>query len=492
MRRLSSVDAQFLAMEDGRTHAHVCQLTILEGTTADGSKLDAARIRELISERIDLMPPFRWRLGEVPFGLDYPVFVDDDNFDLDSHIWETALPEPGTDVQLGEAVGQIASRPLDRARPLWELHVIHGLAGGHVAMLTKVHHSAIDGVSGMEMLGVLLDPTPQPAPEKPAHPTPVHAAGKHPTDTELFLRGVASLPLQPVRMVRALPATLRYLDQLPTMRSLPAANLISGAADRAARVATRNKDGRTLERPRADTPKVSFGGRISSHRRFAFGTLSLETIKAIKAQVPGATLNDVVVALCAGTLRRRMIARGDDVNTPLVAMVPVSVRTKEEEYGNQISSMIVAIPTDEPDVRERVMRAHAVMRSAKDRHQAIPAKLLRDANHTVPPALFMRTARVISATTAAGWISPPFNVTISNIPGSPVPLYLAGAAVVSQHPVNVLLDGVGLSLTLLSYQDRLDFGFTADRELMPDVWQLVPELQAELVALAKEFDVSTS
>ncbi|MGV9711657.1 wax ester/triacylglycerol synthase domain-containing protein [Gordonia sp. NPDC003424] len=349
MRRLSSVDAQFLAAEDGRTHAHVCQLTILEGTTADGSTLDGARIRDLIGERIDLMPPFRWRVTEVPFGLDYPVFVEDDSFDLDSHIWETALPEPGTDVQLGEAVGQIASRPLDRARPLWELHVIHGLESGRVALLTKVHHSAIDGVSGMELLGALLDPTPDFAPEKPAHPAPVHAVGKNPSDTELFLRGIASLPLQPVRMVRALPATLRHLDQLPTMRNLPATALISGAADRAARIATRNKDGRTLERPRAEAPKVSFGGRISPNRRFAYGSLPLAPIKAIKAATPGATVNDIVVALCAGTLRRRMMARGDSLDTPLVAVVPVSVRTKEEQYGNQISSMIVAIPTDEAD-----------------------------------------------------------------------------------------------------------------------------------------------
>jgi diacylglycerol O-acyltransferase / wax synthase len=184
-----------------------------------------------------------------------------------------------------------------------------------------------------------------------------------------------------------------------------------------------------------------------------------------------------------------LLARGERVDRPLVAMVPVSVRTKDEAYGNQVSAMIVPIPTDEPDPRVRLERAHEVMASAKERHRATPAKLLREANHTVPPALFTRVARVISMTTGAGWVKPPFNVTISNIPGSPTPLYCAGARVLSQHPVNVLIEGLGLSLTLLSYQADLDFGFTADRELVPDVWELVPEMRAELDALAAEFGV---
>ena len=160
MRRLDSVDAQFLAIEDGRTHAHVCQLTIMEGKDADGTPVTAQTIHDLIAKRIHLMPPFRWRVKEVPFGLDYPVFIDDSQFDLDSHIWELALPAPGDAEQLGELVGRLASRPLDRSRPLWEAHVIGGLADGHVAMLTKLHHAAVDGISGIEMLSILLDDSP--------------------------------------------------------------------------------------------------------------------------------------------------------------------------------------------------------------------------------------------------------------------------------------------------------------------------------------------
>ena len=200
MRRLDSVDAQFLAIEDGRTHAHVCQLTIIEGKDADGAPVTAQTIRDLIAQRIHLMPPFRWRVKEVPFGLDYPVFVDDAQFDLDSHIWELALHAPGDAKQLGELVGRLASRPLDRSRPLWEAHVIGGLADGHVAMLTKLHHAAVDGISGMEMLSILLDDSPTVREiEAPAEQPTTNEPG----DLELLARAVAGLPRQPLRMVRA-------------------------------------------------------------------------------------------------------------------------------------------------------------------------------------------------------------------------------------------------------------------------------------------------
>ena len=334
----------------------------------------------------------------------------------------------------------------------------------------------------MEMLSILLDDSPAGREIE----TPVdEPAANEPGDLELLARAAATLPRQPVRMIRALPATLRHIDQLPTMRTIPGAKYVSGAADWAARRATRNRDGRQLERTSVRAPRVSLGGRISAHRRFAYGSLPLATVKAVKNEVPGLTVNDVVVALCAGALRRRLAARGEVVDGPLVAMVPVTVRTgTDREYGNRISSMIVAIPTDVPDARERLERAHEVMKAAKDRHRAIPANLLQDANHTVPPALFARTARVLSMTTAAGWVDPPFNTTISNIPGSPNPLFCAGARVVSQHPVNVLIEGLGLSLTLLSYMDQLDFSLTADRELVPDVWDLKNDLEAELAELA--------
>lgn len=315
----------------------------------------------------------------------------------------------------GELVGRIASRPLDRARPLWEIHVIHGLAKGRVAMVTKVHHATVDGVSGVELLTTLLDATPEVREvDIPVRPP----AARIPSERELLVRAVASAPRQPVRAIRALPAILRHIDQLPTMRNLPGTGMLSAAADKAARAVTRNRDGEIVERPSVKTPKVSFGGKLSPHRRFALGALDLELLKAVKDQAPGTTLNDVVVAIVAGALRRRMEARGESTKNALVAMVPISVRDREksQSFGNHISSLIVAIQTNEPDVRRRLELAHEVMASAKDRHRAIPATLLQDANHTVPPALLARTARTLALTTGNGWIDPPFNLTIPTFP----------------------------------------------------------------------------
>lgn len=483
MRRLSSVDAQFVAMEDGRTHAHICQLTILESADADGRPFTIDTLRTVIGDRLHLLRPFRCRLKKVPFDLDYPVFVQDTDVDLDAHLWELAVPEPGGPAELGELVGQIASRPLDRDRPLWEVYLITGLAAGRVALLTKLHHCLVDGVSGIELLSTILDPSPQGRDVEPEDP---RASGwsRTPSDLELLVRGVAALPRQQARMVRALPGTLRHLDQLPTMRSLPGGWFLSAAVDRTYRLVTRGRDGDSLERTAGAAPRVSLGGRIGAHRRFAYGTLDLALVTAIKQSRPGMTVNDVVVALCAGALRRRLQARGDRVTGPLVAMVPISIREKDSTYGNHISSLMVEVPTDEADPLARLDRAHDIMACAKARHRAMPARLLQDANETVPPALFARAARAISTTTANGWIDPPFNVTISNLPGARSPLYCGGVRVVSQHPVNVLLDGVGVSLTLLSYQDRLDFGLTADRDLVPDVWPLEHELRLELAELA--------
>lgn len=482
MRRLSSFDTQFLAAEDGTTHAHVCQLTILEGASADGQPVTLGSVRRVIAERLHQLPLFSMRLKQVPLGLDYPVLVDDPDFDLDDHLWEMAIPAPGGDHELGELVSRIASRPLDRGRPLWEVYLIHGLAEGRVALLTKISHALVDGVSGLELLSTILEVTPEGRDLEPADEIATPRAV--PSDLELLARGVAALPRQQVRMLRALPATLRHLDQLPTMRTLPGTAVLTRAADAVYAVVTRDKDGAILERATGPGPEVSFGGRISAHRRFAFGTLDLETVKAIKNSRPGLTVNDVVVAVTAGAVRRRLLARGDSVTTPLVAYVPISVRTSGTDFGNHIASLIAEIPTDEPDPIARLERSHLAMASAKSRHRATPATLLTDANHTIPPALFGRVARAITFTAANGLIDPAFNLTISNLPGSRVPLYLTGARVVSQHPVNLVFNGHGLAVTLLSYQDRLDFGLTVDRDNFPDVWHLNEDMEAELAELA--------
>jgi len=459
MRQLTSLDAQFLAMEDGRAHGHVSALAVCDGALT----LDA--VRSLVAERMHLMPPFRWRLAEVPFGIDYPYWVDDADFDLDFHIRELALPAPGDDAMLAEQVARIVSRPLDRAHPLWELYLIHGLVGGRSAVLTKIHHAAIDGASGAEILGVLFDSSSEGREIAPAPVTPSVRA--MPGQLGMLARGLAGLPRQPLRAAKSLPRVLPHLDAVPTIRNVPGVS--------------------TLARRHVSAPRTSLNGRISPHRRTAFARLSLDDVKRVKSAY-GITVNDVVVATCAGALREWLDARGELPDEPLVAMIPVSVRTPEQvgTYGNRVSTMAVEIPTDEPDPLQRLLRAHEAMRFAKERHKAVPASVLQDANHFVPPALFARAARVTSLVATRHPREALLNTAISNVPGSPEPLYFGGARLEALYPISAILDGAGLNITVMSYCGGLDYGVVVDRDQVDDAWGLIQALeraQAELLAL---------
>lgn len=479
MRQLSSLDAQFLAAEDGRTHGHVCALGIYDPTTAPGGTLTLDALRALVAERIGLLAPFRWRLAPVPFNIDHPYWFEDPDFDLDFHIRELALPAPGDDRQLAEQVSRLHARPLDRSRPLWELYLIHGLFGGRVAVMTKVHHAAVDGVSGGELLSVLLDPHPE---GRDVEPVAAQHGEAVPGQFELLIRGLLGMAGQPLRALRAAPRTLPHLDQIPTVRLIPGVGLLAAASARVTRA--RRGDGGVLERTTQHAPRTRLNRRIGPHRRFAFTSLPLADIKVIKTAL-GVTVNDVVLALSAGALRRWLAASGDLPPQPLLAMVPVSVRTPEEAgtFGNRVSAMIVPLPTDEPDARQRVSRVSNVMRSAKDRHRAIPATLMQDANHFIPPALLARASRVVGQLAVRDPLAPPVNVVVSNVPGSPAPLYLAGARLQAQYPVSLIMDGVGLNITVLSYRDALDIGVVGDRDLVPDAWSLIAHAEAELAEL---------
>jgi len=478
MRQLTSLDSQFLALETPRQSGHVASVAILDTSTTPTGTLTLADIQSLIAERLPLLPPLRWRLQEVPLGLDYPYWVDDVDFDLDFHVRELALPSPGSDEQLAEQVARIVSRPLDRAKPLWELYLIGGLASGHTAMLTKIHHAVIDGMSGAEILGLLLDLTPEIRElEVPARWGDDELV---PGTLGMLARGVLGATRYPLRALRALPSTIPNLDETQ-LRAIPGVASLGRLANRAQRELTR-QDAPVATQDRLVAPKTSFNGRVSAHRRFAFGQLSLDDVKAVK-NAYGVTVNDVIVTLCAGAVRRWLMAHEELPDTPLVAQIPVSVRTEEQigTYGNRIMLMGAQLFTDEPDPVRRLQRTHDALGDMKQRHRALPADLLTDANHFIPPAVFSRAARLTFALATSG--RPIWNLVISNVPGPQFPLYCAGARLVANYPVSVITDGMGLNITVMSYCGHLDFGIVADREQMPDVALLMGWLEEELAEL---------
>lgn len=475
MRQLTGLDAQFLALETPRQSGHVSGLAVLDPSTRPNGRLELGDVHRLIAERLPLLPPFRWRLREVPLGLDYPYWIDDPDFDLEYHVRELAIPPPPTDAKVSEQVARIFARPLDRTRPLWETYLIHGVQEGHVALLTKIHHAVIDGLSGAEILSALLDL----APEGRDPPTPLQAKpDEEPGEFEMLARGLLGTPRYLQRVISALPSTLPNIEDAPILSEIPGAKTVGRTSERIARV-LRRRQSRVLEHTTLQRPRTSFNGRVSPHRRFAFGQLSLDEVKAIK-NAQGCTVNDVIVSLCAGAVRRWLLEHRELPEVPLVTQVPVSVRSEEElgTYGNRIGMMSVPLFTNEGDPFRRLRLTHEAMRTAKEHHKALPAHLLQDATQFIPPAVFARAARVSFSLAAAR--KPIWNLVVSNVPGPQFPLYLAGARLVANYPVSVITDGMGLNITVMSYCGHLDFGIVADREQMRDVWNLIGWLRESL------------
>lgn len=493
MRQLTSLDAQFLAMENDRVQGHVSVLGIYDSHTASGLPLDASLVRDVISERLHLLPTFRWRLAQVPLSLDYPYWVDDGTFDIEYHVRELALPSPGDQRQLAEQVARIIGRQLDRARPLWEVYVIHGLEdgpeGGTVAVLTKMHHAAVDGVSGAEVMSILLDD----ATGREWEPAPEVVAESFPSEVEMLGRGVVGLMLQPLRILRAGPTALPHLDNVPTIRHLPGVKSIARSGRLLKRALKAGADGAAPRGSDVTAPRTRFQARVSPHRRVAFGSLSLAEVKTIKNTL-GCTVNDVVLAICTAGLRDWLGERAELPDEPLAGFIPMSVRTPEQQgtFGNRVSVMITQLPTDEADPVERLRRINEAMRDAKERHRALPASLLQDANHFIPPALFAQAARATSRLAGVRGLNQPANVMISNVPGPSTPLYLGGARQRAQFPVSGVLDGIGINITVMSYQDSLEFGIVVDRELVDDPWPILDALRAGLDELRDAAQVAAS
>ena len=353
MRQLTSVDAQFLALENARQSGHVGGLAILDPSTAPGGQLELADVQRMIAERLPLLPPMRWRLAEVPFGLDYPYWVDDEDFDLDFHVRELALPPPGTDEKLAEQVARIVSRPLDRARPLWELYLIHGLEHGYVAMLTKIHHATIDGLSGAEIMGVLFDLEPGGRASCP-EPRGRRNGGQPERARDARPRALWPAPLPGADAALAADA-LPNLDET-AFGTLPGADTVARVSERLRRTVRGPREGGELERSNVQARR---GPRsTAASRRIGASSSAGSSSSAVKAvkNAHGCTVNDVVVSICAGAVRRWLISHTELPADPLVAQIPVSVRTEQQQgtYGNRIMLMSAPLFTNIVDPVDRL------------------------------------------------------------------------------------------------------------------------------------------
>jgi WS/DGAT/MGAT family acyltransferase len=477
VRQLSAVDTQFLNFETSTNVANIAGLAILSGGLTRGDLVS------LLARRLHLAAPFRRRLAFVPFGLDHPYWTEDTRIDLDYHVREIALPAPGDDEQLGEQVARLHARRLDRRRPLWEMYLIHGLAGDRTALYMKVHHAAVDGVTGADVLASLLDTSAEPAEIEMAPPSEPEEKVE---PREMVARGVAKAIVNPANTVRFLINAVPHLDEIPLISQVPGAGLVSRITRD---LANRLSGGDPVPAlPRLTVPRTPFSGRITAHRRFAFTTLPLKDVKQVKNAF-GVTVNDVVMTLCAGALRQWLLKHDALPEQPLVAGVPFSLRVPgDHSVGNQVTIMITTLATQVADPVERLMAVRDAMELIKDRSSLAPARWLQELSDMMPSALTGMAARAAFNLFAGS--AGPINVVISNVPGPQIPLYVSGARLLSYHPVSVVTDASGgLNITVFSYDGSLDVGVITCREMVPDVWTVTDYLRdalSELKFLAEQ------
>ncbi|MDQ1630984.1 MAG: diacylglycerol O-acyltransferase / wax synthase [Frankiaceae bacterium] len=474
MQQLTGLDAAFLALETPTVYGHVGSICILDPSTAT-EPFTLEHITEVVQSRLHLLPPFRRRLVEVPFGVDQPYWIEDPDFDIEFHVRELALPSPGDDRQLADQAARLHARPLDRRRPLWELYLIHGLQGGRVAIYTKVHHAAIDGVSGNDILTALLDLTPE---GRDLGDPPAWHCDPVPGNFRMVSASIVSLAKQPLRAARLSYGILTSLPGMARSSARPRLPIIDDLLGRDSNL--------TLPGASLRAPHTPFNKSITGHRRWAFCDVDLAGVKKLK-NATGLTVNDVVMALCAGALRRWLQDHDALPDEPLVSAVPVSIRTEGQKLGNRVSAMLAPLPTNVADPAERMRLSHQAMLAAKEQHGALPADLLGDVTQFAAPALANQASRLAARLRLVERISP-FNLIISNVPGPNVPLYYAGAKLIAYYPLSAIADGQGLNITVMSYGGKMFFGLISDRDLVPDLdvmaGYLVDELRDLLAAVA--------
>jgi diacylglycerol O-acyltransferase len=398
----------------------------------------------------------------VPLDLDHPVWVDDEDFDIDRHVHRLALPAPGGPEELSETTGHLAGIPLDRSRPLWDMWVIEGLADGRIAVFIKMHHATVDGTSGIGLLAHLCTLEPEPAPPLP-DPEEVGTAPRAPSELELLGRAAVRAGMRPLQVAKLMAPTVGAL---------------AGTVGRA-------RQGTAMAAP-LTAPRTSFNATITGRRAIAYTDLPLDEVKAIKNAVEGATVNDVVLTLCGGALRRYLEERDELPSTSLLATVPVSVRGTSQAGGvNQVSALFARLGTDIADPAERLQFVSSGNRNAKDHNKAIPAEALQEWAELAAPKTFGMAVRIYSGLRLAEKHPVVHNLVISNVPGPPVPIYFLGALVEGMYPLGPVFHGAGLNITVISSNGQVHVGIIACADLAPNLWDLAHHFPDELAALSK-------
>ena len=454
--RLTATDSTFLRIETPHEPQHVGSLSLRDGAPLrdETGRVRVEELRDHVGRRIHRVPRLRQKVMEVPCQQGRPVWVDHGEFDLDYHVRLTALPRPGDDQQLRALMGRLQSQPLDRSRPLWEMWFVDGLAGDAVGFILKVHHSLGDGIANVDLALALVDlePDPAPDPDPPAwRPRPA------PSPQGLLADAIRHQLTQPWRIGRSALRSVR--DPLPAVEST--VNVV-----------------RTLANFAIKPDPAPWNQAVSAHRRWVHADVPLELVRRVRER-RAATINDVVLAACTGALREFMAEHGHATNSVLKAMVPVSRRgdhERGETLGNKVSMILVDLPIDEADPVRRLERIHADTSELKGSGYVDGAEsIIEIADGIVPLAVPL--TRFVSR-------SIPMNLVITNIPGPPVPLYLAGARLERTYPYVEVIDHEGLTIAVVSYDDRLFFGITADRDVMRDLDRVAEAIEQEFVALA--------
>ncbi len=458
MDRLSGLDAGFLYMETPTLHMHTLKIALLDPSEAEGG-WSFDRFLEVLGERLHLLPPFRRRLVQDPLRLHHPVWIEDEAFDLRTHVRHIGVPPPGTMTQLDEVIGEIASHQLDRNHPLWELWVVEGLASGEVAFVTKMHHAMADGIAASALLANVMGLMP---------PPPDAAVDVQPWEGEVAPSGWW-LTQQAFREYG------RQAVELPGL----VGKTVSGAT-----AVVRRKRGSEVSTPMPilSVPKASFNGSLTPRRSFASTSLSLDDFRTVKTAFD-VSINDVVLACASGALRRLLDRNGETLTRSLVAGVPTSTDTDETRGrlgGNRVGNLFTSLATDRKDPLERLHAIHEVTSEAKHIQNALGADMLSNWVQYAPPGIYAGLMRRYSKWGGADRHAPPINLVVSNVPGPREQLEIAGARLTGLFSVGPILEGIGLNITVWSYDGRMNVSAIACPATLPNLRQVVDDFADQL------------